>query len=263
VKNTMNCSEVQPLIDAYVDHELDLATSLRIERHLQACAACRWMCQNRLTLQTALKSDVLYFRPLPATQKRFWTPLNQAERKPLGFMIRFSNHWKWMGVAALALAVALVLGLFTGLNSVVMPEDRLVADVVSNHIRSLMVDHLTDVISSDQHTVKPWFDGKLTYAPPVIDLAPHGFPLVGGRLDYVKNVPVAALVYRSDKHYINLFIWPTGETSRPAQQQADQQGYHLVHWSEDNMVYWAVSDLEVAKLQAFGTLFRNADSATP
>jgi anti-sigma factor RsiW len=263
MKNVMNCNEVQALIDAYVDRELDLITSIAVEQHLQICTACRLIYQNRQTLQATLKSDFFYFRPPVGTQRRLLDVLNQIEPKPLGLMEYRSWRRFGIGMTALVAAFLLIAGLVFLWNSGITANNSVAADVLANHIRSLMVDHLTDVISSDKHTVKPWFDGKLTYVPPVVDLAEHGFPLVGGRLDYLKNIPVAALVYRSDKHYINLFIWPTEEASDIGQQHMIQQGYQLLHWTEDKMAYWAVSDLETDKLLMFETVFRNADGPIP
>jgi anti-sigma factor RsiW len=121
-------------------------------------------------------------------------------------------------------------------------------------VRALQPGHLEDVISTDQHTVKPWFDGRIDFAPPVKDLAAKQFPLLGGRLDYVNDRPVAALVYGSDKHVIDLYIWPTGKagaTGAPATQTAARNGYNTVHWSDNGMDFWAVSDLEAGKLRDF------------
>lgn len=260
----MNCNEVQRLIDAYVDRELDLTTSITIEQHLEICTNCRLIYQNRQTLQKALQSNIFYFRPSATAQKRILDVLKQAEPKRTGLIEYLSTKRLWAGIAGIAAGLLFIIGLLWVWNSSTTINDKLVTDVLANHIRSLMVDHLTDVVSSDKHTVKPWFDGKLTYVPPVVDLAEKGFPLVGGRLDYLKNTPVAALVYRNDKHYINLFIWPTDEAiTSVTQQHTIQQGYQLLHWTEDKMAYWAVSDLETDKLLTFETLFRDADTATP
>jgi anti-sigma factor RsiW len=142
------------------------------------------------------------------------------------------------------------------------PDEALIQQVVSSHIRSLMANHLVDVASTDQHTVKPRFDGKLDFAPPVIDLASKGFHLVGGRLDYLDNRPVAALVYRYQKHIINLFIWPStsGEDTTP--QMTSQQGYNVIYWKQSGMDYWAVSDVGEAQVQQFAHLIQSQTPST-
>ena len=130
-------------------------------------------------------------------------------------------------------------------------------EVVSSHVRSLQVNHLADVASSDQHTVKPWFSGKLNFSPPVVDLASQGFVLVGGRLDYRDGRPVAALVFRLNLHPINLYIWPsTGNEEAP--RIGEQEGYHVLHWNMDGMEYWAVSDVADSDLKNFSELLRTA-----
>ncbi|MBA3356983.1 MAG: anti-sigma factor [Pyrinomonadaceae bacterium] len=120
-----------------------------------------------------------------------------------------------------------------------------------------MANHLTDVPSSDQHTVKPWFDGKLDFAPPVTDLTAQGFPLVGGRLDYISNRPVAALVYQRRQHFINLFIWLSTNDSESGNKIMTRQGYNLIRWNQSGMTYWAVSDLNLNELQEFAQAVQN------
>ena len=134
---------------------------------------------------------------------------------------------------------------------------NLAEQIVSGHIRALQPGHLEDVASSDRHTVKPWFDGRIDFAPPVKDLAAERFPLArGGRLDYVGGRPVAALVYQRDKHVIDLFVWPAAERTARPPETAQRQGYNIVHWSEDGMALWAVSDLEAGQLREFAEDWR-------
>jgi len=127
----------------------------------------------------------------------------------------------------------------------------LTQEVLASHIRSLMPGHLVDVTSSNQHTVKPWFNGKLDFSPPVVDLAQQGYPLIGGRLDYVRNKAVAVLVYQHRGHVINLFVWPEGQNEGQGTTSITQQGYHILSWNRSGMSYWVVSDLEEAQLQEF------------
>ncbi len=153
-----------------------------------------------------------------------------------------------------AFAVCLAL-LFTLFNHP-SPEQQLAGEIVSGHIRSMMANHVMDVVSTDQHTVKPWFNGKLDFSPPVKDLASQEFPLVGGRLDYIGGQSVAALVFQRHKHVINLFIWPGKAADSTPKKFAAQQGYHLIHWADGGMNFWAVSDLNETELMEFAQDFR-------
>ncbi len=156
---------------------------------------------------------------------------------------------------ALGLAWAASLVFVAGLSSLESVADPVMQQVVSSHVRSMMAEHLTDVDSSDRHTVKPWFGGKLDFSPQVEDLSAEGFPLVGGRLDYVASRPVAALVYRRQQHMINLFIWPSsGAATRPRLHM--QQGYQVFDWSKDGMQYWLISDLNASELQMLAERLR-------
>jgi len=134
-------------------------------------------------------------------------------------------------------------------------DQFLATQLIASHVRSLMVNHLTDVASSDQHTVKPWLDAKLDFAPPVVDLASEGFPLIGGRLDYLDNRPVAALVYQRRKHFINLFVWPGEAAAARPVMAMSHQGYQLLHWADPDFNYWAVSDVSASDLQTFKQQF--------
>ena len=175
-----------------------------------------------------------------------------------------SRSWRaavpWRPVA-LAASFVLAIVLSSGTTWYITAADRqdqLAAQIVDSHVRSMQADHLIDVVSSDQHTVKPWFDGKLDLSPPVVDLTTDGFPLAGGRLDYLDNHPVAALVYRHKKHVINLFVWTHKPGVLAPKPPAEIQGYNLRHWQQGDFTFWAVSDADEAALDDFVKDFRAA-----
>jgi anti-sigma factor RsiW len=162
-------------------------------------------------------------------------------------------------MAAAALVVLLLVPYFTGPSS----DELLTQEVVASHIRSLMANHLADVPSTDEHTVKPWFNGKVDFSPPVSDLAKDGFPLVGGRLDYLNSRPVAALVYQRDKHVINVFVWPSDKSAPSGAPINTQQGYHVIRWASAGVNFWVVSDLEASQLTKFADLLKSSVAISP
>ncbi len=241
----MNCTEAENLVDAYVDGELELLKSLEVEAHLRDCPACARLRANHLALRDVLAP---LYEPAPAALAR---RIRRSARPPRA---RLAGRWAW-GLASAALAAIAALLLLGQVDDLPWTAHRpaLAREAVSAHIRSLMAAHLTDVASSDQHTVKPWFNGKLDFSPPVKNLAAQGFPLVGGRLDYLGGHPVAALVYARHKHLINVFVWPAGSASNPARAEGSQ-GYNVLHWTRAGMAWWAVSDLNRAELAEFTRL---------
>lgn len=248
----MNCEQAKPLIQIYADGELDAARVPELEKHLQSCAQCAAALNNLRNLQKALRQESLSFSA-PAQLRRQIKADLQVETEPQRESA--GSFWRWWmpaGIGLAAACIAVVVTLTTGRPSA--PE-QLANEVVSSHIRSLMVDHKTDVASTDQHTVKPWFNGKLDFAPPVKDFATEGFPLIGGRLDYIDGRAVAALVYQRQKHVINVFVWPTDKRDSTLTIIPARQGYHVAHWSQGGMDFWTVSDLNEKELAEFANYF--------
>jgi anti-sigma factor (TIGR02949 family) len=246
----MICADVERDLDLYVDRELSPELAAAIRDHLDTCAACRQRVGGREALGRAVRS--VPYRTAPDRLRA--RVAGQAKRTS---STRALLAW----AAAVILAVAIGGSGWALIRSAARAgasgADVVVAEVVSAHVRSLQAEHLFDVQSSDQHTVKPWFLGKLDFAPPVADLAAMGFPLVGGRLDYVSGRPVAALVYRRQQHSINVFVWPTSETSGTDTARS-VRGFHVHHWIRDGMSFWVVSDLNDAELSEFaGALQRS------
>jgi anti-sigma factor RsiW len=251
----LNCQEAQVLIHGYADGELDLMESLEIEQHLQECPACERAHASLRAVRAAIQDSSLYYQAPPGLAQRVQSSVrgaSHADRTPRVLPPRL------LAVAAsLALIVAAGWGLARALSAR-SDDESLTQELVAGHVRSQMLpSHRFDVASSDPHTVKPWFEGKLDFAPPVKDLAGQGFPLVGGRLDYLHNRPVAALVYQRRKHSINLFIWPSAPGSETTSRMATRQGYHLFQWTQSGMTFWTVSDLNERELQDFVNLIKS------
>lgn len=248
----MDCESTSELLDGYLDGELDLVRSLEVERHLQDCPSCGQFLARRLSLRRELASAALYHPAPVALQERVRAALHRMEVVP-----RLPRSIKWRRLAAVG-GIAAVLLIAFGIAArrrAPSRADMLAHDVIASHVRSLLADHLADVASNDRHTVKPWFNGSLDFSPWVGDLADEGFPLVGGRLDYLDGRSVAALVYRRRKHVINLFEWPaSGGDSTAALER--QKGYQVLHWTAEGMNWWAISDLNAQELDDFGQLVR-------
>lgn len=243
----MECVGVDVMLQGYLDGELDLAGSLEIERHLRGCPACSQAHQQYRSLRSAITGGALYFEAPAGLRRRIRSSIRSAHRAEKGsFLQRW--HWKILWVPAAAAVVVLA-----ALPYLIRPaaESLLAQEIVAAHVRSLMPGHLTDVLSSDQHTVKPWFNGRLDFSPPVTDLAAQGFPLVGGRMDYIGSRPVAALVYQRRKHLISLFVWPSQPADSTAGATVPQNGYRAIRWAQSGMTYWAVSDVSEGDLREF------------
>lgn len=244
----MDCHETQRLLHAYVDGELDLLTSLEVERHLQACSACAQAHARLEAVRTAVRSGAPAFRPPLGLEDRLRASLAKASpARPASRPL----PWLRLALAASVLLAAAGWGLVY-LRSQRSTENLIAQELIADHIRSQMVpDHLVDVPSSDQHTVKPWFKGKLDFSPTVPDLAAQGFVLDGGRLDYLNDRPTAVLVYRRRQHVINLFIWRSPGVADAPTRAVTRQTYHLYGWTRTGLTYWAVSDLNERELQEF------------
>ena len=251
----MDCKETQVWLHGYVDGQLDLAQTVEIERHLAGCAACSRAGDNHRALQDSIHAAGLEFR----CPDRLRSSIKSAIRREAGGAnARLSFPRQWLAIAASLLVMGSISWLVMRPMSSQSLDDPLAQEVIASHVRSLLAEHLTDVASSDRHTVKPWFAGKLDFAPTVVDLSSEGFPLVGGRLDYLEHRPVAALVYHRRKHVINLFIWPSEQPATDSLQSATDHGYQIIHWSEAGSSYWAVSDLNATELRQFMQLIRDA-----
>jgi len=255
----MECHECAELLGAYADGELELSTSLQVEGHVQECARCARAMRTQRAVSEKLKDPGLRHRAGAALRERVLETVRREGKAdtpatasiPAVFpMQRQVRVWRRLAIAALVGLVATLA--FTGYRELRGQRGgaTLASEVLASHVRSLMAAHVTDVVSSDQHTVKPWFMGKLDFSPEVEDLKEEGFPLAGGRLDYVNGHAVAALVFQRRQHVINLFTWPMGKGEEVA-GPVDQAGYHVRAWSARGIMYWAVSDVNAEELEGF------------
>jgi len=250
----LSCQKTEESIHGYLDGELDLARSLEVEQHMEQCEVCALAYRNQTALRSAFKDSCLYHSAPARLEERIRSSLRREAKSEVG---RRSFGWNWLPVGVgLAFVLLMALVIWRAMPGLRPSGDELLAQgITSDHVRSLqMPGHLTDVLSSDQHTVKPWFDGKLDFAPPVKDFASQDFRLYGGRLEYLNNRTVATLIYQRRLHYINLYIWPAEQAGSTSEVTTQRQGYNLIHWTKSGMNYWTISDLNNVELHQFASL---------
>lgn len=246
------------MLHGYVDGELDSIHVAEFEAHLATCADCRTELDRVTAMRTLLAGPDVKWRAPENVRRQVIAVLKGETRaaRPAEStwqrIVRLIGQWSLLPSMA-ALAASLFL-FFNVPNTQLALQDQIVA----NHVRSLLADHLADVMTSDRHTVKPWFAGKIDFSPPVVDLKSQGFPLVGGRVDYLDGKVVAALVYRRGGHVINLFIWPDAAERDRA---TSHESYNIREWSAGGLAFWAISDTEASELESFREKFIAATAA--
>jgi anti-sigma factor RsiW len=246
------CENNELLLRAYFDGELDAVRSVEFEEHLKTCTRCTQELREQQAMRDSLQAANLYERAPEALRAKVRAAI-PPEARPRPVPTGRRPVLEWLAVAA-AILIAVFLGAKVVPSIGGKPQNLVAEEIVASHIRSMQAGHLLDVESTDQHTVKPWFDGRLDFAPPVVDLATQGFPLVGGRLDYIDHRNVAALVYKRQKHFINVFIWPEEVKGTKLSEVQTIQGYNLLFWSHGGMVFCAASDLNVTELRQLADL---------
>ncbi len=268
--NSDACAETRLLVQAEVDGELSPAEAARVEAHLGRCSGCAQVQGQLVSLSAQLRREMPYYAA-PETLQAAMRARIAATAAPEDGNANSSPDpvrppWRQRLFDLLPKAGApfgagfgVATGLALALLLLVPRGDSDLPDaVVADHIRALQPGHLMDVVSTDQHTVKPWFDGRIDFAPPVRDLKAEGFPLAGGRLDYLDGRPVAALVYQRRKHMIDLFVWPEPGSADRAPAEDRRNGYNVLRWNRDGMAFWAVSDLDPHELADFVRLWQAA-----
>jgi anti-sigma factor RsiW len=287
----VSCKLTQRFVPGYLDGELDLSRTIEMETHLQVCAECVRELEKQRALRAALQRGSLAFAAPDGLRARIQASLlaaadsasapaanaapAQAAVTPATLpapgrerMRESAARWspfkilRWASAfGVLALCTVIAWQLLPGLHGPTNDE-QLAAEIFTSHVRSLEANHLMDVVSTDQHTVKPWFDGKLDFSPPVEDLASDGFPLMGGRLDYLAGHQVAALIYQRRKHIINVYVWPdaiagvASSAQTSAQTLEPRQGYNMIHWASGGFQFWAISDVGASDLADFVRLLQ-------
>ena len=254
----MTCDELHEHLDPFFDNELGLAEAQKIQQHLEQCATCGEAYAARLAVRQALQKPEVRFIPPDDLHNQIQAELSKqvrprAQRRWALPIFQFPN-WLLPTLAGAAAVLAVWFGSNLFLNTNRSPNSLLAtitAQLVSDHMRSLLPDHLIDVVSTDQHTVKPWFAGKLSFSPPVYDLSSQGFKLIGGRLDYLGNQEIAAVVFQHGHHYINLFVWPKNESAYPPDTLVQKEGFNIIGWEANGLTMCAITDAAPDTLNTF------------
>ena len=265
----MTCDEAEILLHALLDDELDAGHTRDVEAHVADCPRCAAALADYREMSKVFAGGELRYTAPATLRRRIEASLPQALPQPTSAPATTAQVLPLVQPApnrrsvlrGFAMGSALSALAATGLVAIVLRNDdeqRLLSEVVTAHLRSLQAGHLIDVVSTDQHTVKPWFNGKLDVSPPVVDLTGQGFTLIGGRLDYVDARAIGAVVYRRRQHIINLFVAQTASTERHSVKMETMQGFNVRRWSEQGMNFWAVSDIGADELAEFGTKFEAA-----
>jgi len=242
----LNCELAQTTVHGYFDGELDAVRSAEFESHLESCAECQTALSGIESLRTLLQQSNLYARSSSQLGTQIRKQLAPTEASVVG-PAAFVGRWFLPVSGVLAVAAVFLIAFF-----IIQPRTestRITAELLDAHVRSLQPGHLTDVQSTDQHTVKPWFDGKLDFVPPVSDYSQQGFPLIGGRLDVVDGHNVAVLVYSRRRHFINLFVWPYREKQSSFVSSGSRQGYNWMTWQSGDMQFCLISDVALSDLR--------------
>jgi len=254
----MNCDQTCELLDAYVDGELPPGQAIAVADHLTTCAECADVYEGVLATVRTLREGLVKYRAPDLLRARVRSALREDEpaaAATLAPKLRRRVRVPWRALAAAVVLVVASSGItLVATRQQVSAESSARDEVLTSHIRSLMPAHLTDVASNDQHNVKPWFNGRLDFSPSVPRLEDAGFPLLGGRLDYVHGRPVAVVVYGRRQHVINVFTWPAEASGDAARALTTSHGYNLLHWRSGGVEHWVVSDLNAAELKQFGAL---------
>jgi len=259
----VHCKQAEPLIGAFADGEIDASLGYAIEKHLRGCAGCAAMLHRVLTLRARLRAEVPYFVASPALQARVRATL-AAARASASFRLRpADDRWRWLTGGVLAGCTASVFAWMLGTAVIAWhANDDFAVAAVAAHTRATLGDHLIEVASADRHTVKPWLSARLDYSPPVQDLANDGFPLIGGRLDYLERRNIATLVYRYHEHTIDVFVRP--DTSLVSTSELRSvRGFSVARARGQGMDWLAVSDAEPAVVSAFVQRLARNDVSRP
>jgi anti-sigma factor RsiW len=251
-KREMICS--RELIEGLVDEELDPATKAEVEEHLGGCPNCSATYSQIREQQAAIRSYSPYYNAPAHLEQSVRDALRRTSSEKTRVEGRNAS-WRLLAIAASVLLVCSLGWNISQLHTRAPEQEIMAQNILSSHVRSLIGTHLLDVVSTDQHTVKPWFNGKIDFSPVVRDFSLQGFPLIGGRIEYLSGRTIAALVYQRRKHIINLFTWPSSASAGNIKESRfARNGYNELQWVDASMTYWAVSDLGLAELQQFKDL---------